>query len=264
MFKVGDTVWVPHSITGLWEPHVTIIKAVETYPNADTNYTVDLPYRRLALREELHIEEFKYEAFQVFDNLAACKKFIKDYYYDGLCNGCQYEELGGAIWRCATCGNTELVATGKPKDFKRVCKRTGLTVGLEECCKFFEPKTEAARKEYVSWEHYEDILRNCDFNPNCIHHQKSANHCCSYDFLLGCPVHVCVSFDCNGRKVQSVLVPRKMWIDQSYIDGDNITCRGLRFEPILTKVGLIKKGTEPGVSFGELKTIDIKTGQFVE
>ena len=78
MFKVGDTVWVPHSITGLWEPHITIIKTVETYPNADTNYTVDLPYRRLALREELHIEEFKYEAFQVFDNFAACKKFIKD------------------------------------------------------------------------------------------------------------------------------------------------------------------------------------------
>ena len=269
MFKVGDTVWVPISLSGVWEPHPTKVKAVETFPIAYTNYTVEVPVKRYALREELHSEDVKYEDFQVFGNYQDCRKHIAEYYYDGLCNGCQYEDRCGHIWTCDQCECAVRIDDKTPRDSIQVCKLNGLKVAKDfikngmECCKFFAPVLPQDKKAYQSWEHYEDVLRNCEFNPSCPHHTKSAHSTVDYDWYLTLLVHVPVSFDYNGREVRAAVVPRKMWQDQTFMDGDNITCKGLCFKPILTKVGLIKKGTEPGVMFEKLRTINIKTGQLL-
>lgn len=99
-FKVGDQVWVPHAVYMAWEPSLTKVKRIEIDPYGNPHYVVDLLFQRSALREELHPEECKFLENRVFADYPSCEKFVKEYYYDGLCHGCHYEDQCGHIWMC--------------------------------------------------------------------------------------------------------------------------------------------------------------------
>ena len=266
-FKVGDQVWVPHAVYMAWEPSLTKVKRIEIDPYGNPHYVVDLLFQRSALREELHPEECKFLENRVFADYPSCEKFVKEYYYDGLCHGCHYEDQCGHIWMCQQCEYAKWTHDKYGHKAAQVCARNEIQVSTDtirngqECCRYFKPILPQDKEAYQSWEHYEDVLRNCEFNQKCEHHKNSAHKTCSYEYWLSMLLRIPCSFEYKDRKVKAVIVPRNLWIDQTFKNGDNVQCHGLIFEPILTKKGLKKKGIENYESFECLKTVNISTGE---
>lgn len=272
MYNVGDIVFVPNAVEWVWDACYTQIKRISE-DNGKITYYADCPHHNLfSISPGNGIEnvERSFKEHEVFNDLNECKKYISDYYYGGLCKNCHYNDRAGQVWRCGDCAEVVKVIGENPTDnYKLVCKKLNLVVGGQyrlpfEICKFYEPTLPQNKKEYVSWEHYDDLLRNCEFNKECNHHKQSVHKTCSYEWYMNELVEVPISFKMGDKKVISAKVPRKTWIDHSFVFGDILKCRSLKFEPELTKTGKRKKNSIKGVAFSNIASVNMKTGEITD
>ena len=116
----------------------------------------------------------------------------------------------------------------------------GVTKGFEICQNFYP-----TLPQYKDWnyERYEDLLKNCEFNKECIHHKNSCHKTCTFEHYMNEFVSVPVKAKYNGRDVAYALIKRSDWIKQNYITKWGIICWGVKLKPILTKTGRQMKGT---------------------
>jgi len=100
-------------------------------------------------------------------------------------------------------------------------------------------------RDYISWGTNDDILKNCDFNPNCPLHENSCHKTCTYKHYMNLRIEIPISFEYNGRKVKSVQIYRYQWINQSFIKDNEIECLCLYFEHELNGYGKPRKEDLP-------------------
>ncbi len=268
---VGEVVYVPNAYTVKWESHMTRIKRVYKDENGIYKYYVDCPIDRLTNNDPPEIVEKCYKEHQIFVSRKDCDEYIDNYYYDGLCRGCKYDKINAYIATCGDCEYMVNIPRVKPTDnYIGKCKLTNITVSSKppirqhECCKYYKPTLSQNKKAYVSWEYYEDMLINCEFNKKCICHTKSCHKTCTYDWYMNYKrVAFPISFEFNGRKVWQAKVTRRVWIEQSFLNGDILECLALTLVPELTKTGRKKKGSVDFVEFDKPTKINIKTGEIV-
>ena len=272
-FQVGDLVYVPHAYDTQFQPYLTKVDEIE-YQNGKLLYCCTVKKKNYAAFNQPDDEQYiEFEEYEVFSptELKKCEKYISDKYYGGLCSGCKYGKISGDIWRCNDCQHKITVSATQSTDWNVYkCGLTGIVVGNQkkhicsEICKYYSPTLPQNIKNYVSWQHYQDILKNCEFNPDCIHHRKSVHHTVSYERYLNETVRIPISFKMGEETVIYVRIYRKDWNDGNFIDGDVITCVGVGFAPLLTEKGKVKKGTyNRGESFDVPKKINMITGEFV-
>lgn len=228
-FKNGDIVFVPHAYSTIFSPHMTVIESVENGVYYCRLCVMNMSARRIENRL------FAFKPNEVFSDKDACRKYIDNYYYDGLCAGCQHKDASGHILRCDGCAYYELQEKGVGRDFfccsKRHC-RVGETYRLpHEACSEYQPK----KKNSLTWQEYERALKACDFNPVCEHHRFSVHKTVSYDRYLAEKVSVEIDpFDAliDGKeyKIAGIIVERKAWICGSYIQPDGYCVSGIIFE----------------------------------
>ena len=213
MYKTGDYVYVPNALEYSWEPFGTKIEEVQEH-DGESTYYCQTPQRSYTFNAEVFYQQFPFKHKEVFpftrEGLASCKTYIHNYYYDGLCEGCEFEELGGLILRCRTCQNCKKYQ--KDGETLLVCSRRKLVVGN---IAHFGSEMEACRY-YVSnkmkFPDYEYILKNCDFNKNCIHHRYSCHKTCTYEFYLSKLIPIHGVEEETGRSVW-MKIPRSQWIE---------------------------------------------------
>lgn len=270
-YNIGDIVFVPHAYEWTWNPYMTTIKDIIKENDGSYRYYADCLFNSLFNNEPSKMKEFPFREHEIFLSLEDCRSYIQNYYYGGLCRNCKYDKISGTIWSCSDCEHKLMFKNDTPGRFEKyVCELTGITVGAvyqapHECCKFYKPTRKQNIEEYVSWEHYDDILLNCEFNKACEHHKKSAHKTCSYERYMNELVSYPKSFEFNGRTVKYAKIPRRMWIDLNFISGDIIKCKCLTLEPVLTESGRIKKGTaNNAISFNGIAEINTKTGEIVK
>jgi len=219
--KVGDFVYVPNAYDTTWKPWLTQIEEVR-----DGKYVCEVKsrnYNSFDAPDNVSLREFD----QVFADPLSCKEFIDNYYYDGMCRGCSYYDDAGLILKCYMCQHY------KRDGDKRYCRKR--LVAAPEICKDFS--STMPQYEKWTWDRYDDLLRNCEFNKECKHHCDSCHKTCSYEKYMDEYVSVPVDYTYNGRKVAYQLVRRKDWVS-----GNKNIC-GIRYAPEYTKSGKIKKGT---------------------
>lgn len=240
--KIGDLCWVAHAYDV--EYRATPMEIVDiTSENDKTLYWGYVTAHNFAGRRT----EKVFRSFdKVFGDKFDCEDYIWNYYYDRLCRDCKYEKTAGTILNCSACvHNQHIKALDVTKWDYGKCELCGITVWSAEkrhigmpICKHFSPI-----RGYWSYKKYVDLLKNCDFNPDCPHHKESAHKTCSFDKYMNEYVKVPVDLKYNGRQVSYVFVKRSEWCDQNFIDDGNIKCWGVKYEPEYTKSGKIKKGT---------------------
>lgn len=260
-FNVGDLVYVPHAYTALFEPHLTCVDEV-----SDDGYYCTLLVNNMAGRciERVSIHFKEHEVFAK-DEREKCAEYIRLYYYSGYCDGCKYDKIAGDIWDCHDCAYKKIRKSGKVglHDI-HYCSRTGVVVGGTychhlECCKHFSPTLPQHKAAYQSWEYYDDILRNCEFNTECPGHKYSAIKTCPYERYMNQLVRFPLNIEYYGEKVEYGMVKRSTWIENNFIDKENrkVTVSGLCFAPLYTPKGMLKKGTaNRTVTFDEPRTFD--------
>lgn len=247
MLKVGDFVYVPDAYTGMWKPGLTRIDDI----TEDGNYLCTLLVSNCAARCDEHRQiEFRKEQVFPYPEKEKCQEYILLYYYGGYCRGCKYEHTSGAIWKCGDCSHKRRETNESNSYFdKFVCDRTGITIGgsyaqFHEICKHYDPTLPQNKRDYQSWEVHDDILRNCDFNPNCETHAKSALKTCPYERYMNEFVSFPVSGIYDGKIVNYGVVRRKDWIENNFVLGDRTyEVIALKFAPEYTANKRIKKGT---------------------
>ena len=260
-FKVGDFVYVPHAVSWIWEATLTKIEEI-----TDTSYICDVLLEEFGSREGLVHRKIGFDKEHVFANKDDCRKYIDDYYYSGLCKGCKYDKIAGIAWDCNDCANKVVVksedVTQHDKFYCSKCNVCigGTYIGRHEICKYYDPTLPQNIKEYESYEKYDDYLRNCEFNRECIHHKNSCHKTMPYERYLDKFIRIPCSFKYEERHVEAYFIKRKEWIDLSFKDDDGcFYCYGFAFSPVYNKNGSIKKGTANNVKMFENRTkIDIK------
>lgn len=268
MFNVGDMVFVPNAYDWIWRSHLTKIEEISN-EDGKMVYYADCPQLNLfSFNSGNQIKRIKFFEKEIFKTKAECDEYISNYYYGGLCKGCHYEDIAGDIWYCNDCSFIEKVKGEKPGDnFKLVCKRNNLDVGGQyvarghEICKYYDPTLPQNKKTYVSWEHYDDILRNCEFNKECVHHKNSCHKTCSYEWYMNQLVDIPISFKLGDRVVRSARITRRMWIEQNFLNNGILKCKSLDFVPELTKTGRVKKNSVRFISFDKFAEVNINTGE---
>lgn len=149
MFKVGDMVYVAFAVGWKFETHLTTVKdvvekdgeveyIVECYCDA-ARFSNDMfePYDDSRKENEI------FEATK--EGKAKCDKYVSDYYYDGLCRGCEYENFG-SVFRCTDCSHCKDMGHKNPTDPRPMkCVLNKIVVGgfyikshAHEICKYFE------------------------------------------------------------------------------------------------------------------------------
>ena len=261
-FKIGDLVYVPNALDMKWNPCLT---RVEEFEGGD--YYCKVPYKNMAgfsFGTKQVLRPFK--EFEIFSKKDDCQEYINNYYYYGLCHGCKYEVDAGTILNCSICQHNIKVNEPDPVKWNwGYCENTGITVwsGKTSCvgleiCRNFSPTL----PQYQDWnyEKYEDLLKNCEFNRNCVHHVESCHRTCSFEKYMDEFVHVPGEAEFEGREVAFVFVKRSEWVDQSFKDRDCIKCWGVRLKPELTKAGKLKKGTvNQNIMFDGLNHLKLNT-----
>lgn len=270
MYNVGDLVYVPNAYEWVWKSCMTVIKKIIKKDDGTYKYYADCPHNNLFNNEPPEKVERCFEEHEIFTSKEECDKYISNYYYGGLCRGCHYDDIVGTIWRCRDCSHIEKIKGEKPTDnTKCVCKLNGITVDNQhhsvshECCRYYSPTLPQNKEAYVSWDHYDDILKNCEFNPECIHHKNSCHKTCTYEHYMKQLVSFPISFEFEGRKVKFAKIARRMWIDQTFLSDGILQCICLELEPELTKTGRRKKGSIDYRSFDDYVKIDIQTGKII-
>lgn len=239
---IGRMVYVPNAYSWKWEPCLTYVKEIR-----NGKYVCEVPHQNYADNSG-KIYRIEVEFDEVYKDYDSCLEYITNYYYGGFCEGCKYDKIAGTIWNCEDCSHL-IIQKGDLSSDRFICEKCGVCVGstyvlCHNICKYYDPTLPQNIREYVSWEHYDDILKNCEYNPDCIGHQKSCHKTCSYDIYMNQMIRIyCDKFDYDGKIVQSYLIKRKEWIDLSFNTNDGILCWGLGFAPEYTKKGQIKKGT---------------------
>lgn len=273
MFKVGDTVIVAFAVDWVFEPHITVVKDI-VEKNGKINYVVDCFESSTANDSSFEHYDSRREENEIFeatkDGMAACKKYILDYYYGGLCRGCKYDKDAGTVYRCRDCSHCKDTGKKNPADTRPMkCFLNNITVGefytrshSMEICRYFDPIFPQEKEVYKNWEYYDEILRNCEFNKECPHHKNSVHKTCTYehymDFeLVSVPIH----FTYNGREVTSIKIPRRRWVNQDFLNDDILECSVIYFSYERNRRGLPKKECQPIFqSFEGMAKIDIKKG----
>lgn len=258
MYNVGNLVFVPNAYDWVWESYMTIIKDVVKENDGTYKYYADCLHNNLFNNGLSEIVERCFDEHEIFTSKEECDKYISNYYYGGLCRGCYYDDIAGTIWDCHDCEHKK---NGR-------CDLSGIVVGVQyhkafECCRYYSPTFPQNKRDYVSWEHYEDILMNCEFNPECVHHKNSCHKTCTYDRYMNELVEFPISFEFEGRKVKYAKIKREMWVNQSFLSGSILKCKILVLEPELTQTGRRKKGSIDYRSFDDYVKIDIQTGKII-
>lgn len=268
-YKIGDMVFVPNAFDWVWLSCMTTIKEVTNIDGKDIYYA-DCPHNNLFNNEPSKVKEFRFEEKEIFLNKSDCDEYIRNYYYSGLCDGCYYENKCGNIWRCKDCSHCikcENPDITKYNTYR--CTKTNILIGVQysafsEICKYYKPTLTQNKREYVSWENYEDILRNCEFNKTCKLHSKSCHKTCTYEWYMNEIMVIPYSFVFKGRDVKAVRIRRKQWIEQNFLHLDEgiIECTGVDFVYERNKRGLQKKECYPLTEwFGENVKIDFVKGE---
>lgn len=269
-YSVGTVVFVPNAFDWIWRSCMTTIKEVVNIDGEDVYYA-DCLHNRLTNNDPPQMEEFRFSEKEIFLNKKDCDKYISDYYYGGLCVGCKYDEKSGTIWRCKDCKHCMKCESSDVTKFTTYrCGKTGILVGAQysqfsEICKYYEPTLPQNIREYVSWENYDDILRNCEFNKECQHHKQSCHKTCTYERYMNELKKITFSFEYNGRKVTGIRIHRKQWIDLSFIHDDVIECVSLDYEFERNRRGVPKKECYPlNEHFDKVTKINYKTGEIID
>lgn len=269
-FKVGDKVFVPNAFDWSWKPEITMVEKTAVENDNIVYYARCLYQNPVSNNAAIEKQWYIFNESEVFATSDECKEYISNHYYGGLCRGCKYDDIGGAIYFCNDCGLCKLREVTGENHGELICSRTGITVGNKysirksEICKYYIPMLPQHKAEYGSWEKYDDVLKNCDFNPKCRHHSESAHKTCTYEFYMGRIVVVPYSFEFNGREVKAIRIRRSQWINQSFIDVENnvIKCLGLDYNVEWNSRGKPKKECYPlNEWFGEITTIDVTNGK---
>jgi hypothetical protein len=260
-FNVGDLVYVVHARGWVWEPTLTKVEEI-----CGDRYICDVYKEEWGSRDGARLVPIAFLESEVFDKSERkeCADYINKRYYGGYCEGCKYDKISGTIWRCDDCKHKKAV---KNKDLTKhdsyVCELTDIVVGgtyipCREICKRYEPTLPQNIRDYVSWEHYDDILRKCEYNPECVGHKLSVHKTCPYERYMEQIVRVPYSFQYGEETVINLHVKRREWLDLSFISEDKkkLYVWGLGFKEKRNKNGTIKKGTaNRGVSFEKLTEI---------
>lgn len=272
-FNVGDRVFVPNAVEWTWNPESTTIKEVVENNGVVSYYAECLHHNLASNSSDYERKDRIFKEHEVFEltkeGLESCKKHISNYYYDGLCKGCHYENLCGFVWSCKKCSHCKRVegkAVTEPNPMR--CELNGIVVASfyngrgQEICHNFDPILPQDKASYVSWDFYNDVLINCEFNKECYGHKNSCHKTCSYDYYMNQKyVEIPLIFSFGNRVVKSVLVPRRLWINQSFLNGNILTCITVRYEYEKNKHGRPKKECLPiQETFDNLVKIDIKKG----
>ena len=197
---------------------------------------------------------------ETFATKQECDNYIHNYYYDGQCENCKYQNAF-TDWKCRDCAylietDEDTLNTDKSHGnyYCRLLSEQNIIVNVynryhtnkaEEICKYYKPTLQQNVRDYISWEVNEDILKNCDFNPNCPLHKNSCHKTCTYEHYLNRRMEIPISFEYNGRKVKKVQIYRYQWINQSFIKDNEIECLSLYFEYELNGHGKPRKEDLP-------------------
>lgn len=262
-FNVGDLVYVPNAFSGIWVPYLTVVEEV----GEKGYYCKALAHNYASSGNGTERRKYFYEEKEVFadDAKEECAEYIRMYYYSGYCDGCKYDKISGTIWHCSDCEHSKVEVSPTNKYFNvNKCDRTGIVVGGSYSrglgsCKHFSPTLPQHKEAYQSWEYYDDILRNCEFNTECPGHKYSAIKTCPYERYMNQLVRFPLAIEYYGEKVEYGMVKRSTWMENDFIDKENrkVTVSGLCFAPLYTPKGMLKKGTaNRTVTFEEPRTFD--------
>lgn len=270
-FNVGDLVFVPNAFEWVWEAYTTQIKEVMKEDNKIWYYA-DCTRNNLASQSSgYETIKCKFSEKEVFphtqDGLNACKEYINNYYYSGKCKGCEYDNKSGTVYRCAMCSHCKDMGQKSPTESRPLkCELNNIVVGefynkgkSHEICRNFDPVLPQHVKEFVSWEHYDDILKNCEFNRECPLHKESCHKTCSYEYWMDEKlVNIPMNFLYKGREVKNVKVSRRRWVNQDFLVDGKLKCFTLEFKYELNKRGLPRKEDKPiRECFGKETIIEI-------
>lgn len=278
MFKIGDMAYVAFAVDWKFESHLTIIKDI-IEEGGETKYVVDCFHSSTARFSSEMYEHYddirkKNEIFEATkEGKAACDEYVSNYYYDGLCTGCKYRDYG-SVFRCTDCSHCKDMGRKNPTDPRPMkCILNQIIVGWfykkshgHEICKYFDPVLPQIKREFQNWENYDEVLRNCEFNKECIMHKNSVWKTCTYEHYMDFElVEFPIKFMLNGREVISIKVPRRRWVDQDFLNGDILECTVVNFAYEKNRNGLPKKECLPIFqSFEGVTKIDIKKGILID
>ena len=235
MFKESDIVYVPWPYDTSWEPQLTKIEYID-----NGIYYCKVKQRNFSSFNATDNEHIYGFADNIFADRESCEEYIRLYYYDGLCDGCKYADVAGTVLKCNVCKHRKIIYPDNPVDNpKEICGPTGVFVAVSDICSNFSPAL--PQYESWSWARYEDLLKNCEFNKECIHHLQSVHKTCDYDKYLNEWVKIPV----DDEKIEYLYITRNEWNEQSFFNGSprGYWYHGVRFKPEYTKTGKIKKGT---------------------
>ena len=248
--NIGDYVFVPHATSWVWESTLTQIE-----DETEKYYICDVLVDEFGSREGLVHRKIGFDKEHVYENRKDCDEYISLYYYDGLCKGCKYYDVE-TNWDCNDCLYKGVV---KNQDVTKhdtyICRKCDVVIGgtytgRHEICKYYNPTLPQNVTNYISWDIYNDVLKNCEYNRECIHHKNSCHKTCSYDKYMNEYIKIPCDFIYEGRGVESYLIKRSEWVNLDFKDKDGFYCWGLRFKTLYNKNGSIKKGTaNQGIMF---------------
>lgn len=269
IYNVGDLVYVPNAYNWRWEPCRTVINDIIEV-DGEKRYYADCPHDNLAGRRH-EIKEMCFREKELFDSIESCREYIFNFYYDGLCTGCNYENKCGNVWTCKDCEYCEKHISDSPTDkYSLICSKTNIEMGKQygmpmEICKHYSPTLPQNIREYGSWEEYNDVLRNCEFNKECIFHMKSCHKTCTYEYYMNKYMKIPFDFIFRGRSVKAIYIRRQQWINQDFIDGNIIKCLAIDYAYEKNKRGLPKKECYPlNEHFQDITKIDIAKGEIID
>jgi hypothetical protein len=231
---IGDVVFVAHAYDTVFEPHIMTIDYIENHER----YYGKLPVMNFAARRS-EVKFYGFTKNQIFNNKEDCEKFIDLYYYSGLCEGCPYDNIAGTIIRCGTCSHCILSEKTSSKN-TYICDLRGCLVHssyslAREACSSYEPKGGKG----LTWGEYNNLLKNCDFNPECVFHKNSAHKTISYEKYIDETVTANHSFTANidgeSYDVVGVIMSRESWVNGDYIKDGGFICDGIEYLVTTTK-----------------------------
>lgn len=210
MYQVGENVYVPNAYDFQWQPYLTTIEEID----GDTYYCRIRVYNLIGGCTDTLLANFRRD--EIFATIEECQNHIDYYYYGKYCENCHYDDIAGDVWDCHDCSHLrkEPNPTFKYHD-RYYCDRTRITVGgsyanCHEICAHYDPTLPQNKKSYVSWDFYDDILRNCTFNPDCDLHTKSVHKTCPYERYMNQYVSFPLLGVYDGKKTDYGLVTRKV------------------------------------------------------
>lgn len=266
--SVGDYVIVPHAYAWKWEPTTIVIDDIRTEDNEKVYYA-ECAYDNMFSSKNNHdTKTFRFEEDKLFPNtfegLEACKEYIDNYYYAGYCANCKYNKWIEDFF-CKDCVHCETERKSATDNTLYRCKINGSVVGCQyqtpigkEICKYYESVLPQEQALFRSWDDYIDVLKNCDFNKECPTHKLSCHKTCDYERYLNQLIRIGLSFSFTfeERKVNSIKILRKRWMEQEFLDGNLLKCAVLNFDYKKNKRGLPRKEDQPISKSWEIKVTE--------